>query len=246
MFAELAVSIALNSSVGKSCQIESHLNSTPPDVIGYSRNVANNQLLYEERYFYNFCQDKDLVVYSTDDKVISWKIISKSINQSAPNIEQMDLRFNQYIRTRIEDDQIKFFYRQDEQSELKNTNVSLEKNQVIDAGFHDYIQLNWSSLIEGEEQYFSFASPTYHKNIGMKVSRISNDKCQALHDSTQAVHCFDANPTNLLFNLFSDPIQLVYDTDKRLLSFTGVTNILKSKSDNYFAQIKYEYTSRAN
>ena len=239
MFAELALSLSMHSAFWGSCKLEDQLPE--PDVTGYSHSIDTDSLLYEERYYYNICENRDLVVYVSEGEVLTWKILAQTESKTAPDLEQLDLRFDQYIKADFANDSIDFSYRKNSDNEIKNENIKAEDNQVIDAGFHQYIITNWSELIDGNQATFSFANPAFQRNIGMKAAKMTAQECKAFYPEDDSVYCFSIQPTSLLFQLFSDPIKLAYNEQKQLIRFRGVTNILMDKNDNHTARIDYLY-----
>lgn len=115
-------------------------------------------------------------------------------------------------------------------------NYTLEQSPdiVFDAGFHPYIQENFSALQSGETLKFRFLVTSRDKPIRFQAKVIESSA------ETMTVQVRINNP---VLSWFVDDISLIYRTeDQALLGFNGLTNIRRNQGEgNWNAQINYQY-----
>jgi hypothetical protein len=110
---------------------------------------------------------------------------------------------------------------------FRGAGVSTEKvaalsnaNLVADAGFDEFIRLNWTNLRAGKEIPLNFAVPTRLKAYKFNLKQIGESQFAG-----KAAVTFELKIAGLL-SLIADPIQVTYGkNDKRLLSFKGLSNL---------------------
>ena len=150
MLLELIMGLSLNTGFSSQCAPPD--GSVRPDVVGIATAPDRSEILYREEYFYDYCDDNDLVLYKkADDEIHTWKLISDSGRSSAPVIEQFDTRHGQYIKTNWEAGKILLQYREKKGAELIESFLTPAQEQVIDAGFDQYVRDNWLILVNYEK-----------------------------------------------------------------------------------------------
>ena len=237
---DLILAININSTLLPQCKQPTY--QVKPDVVGTAASPDTGETFYIEEYYYDYCAGNDLVLYKeTDNALLTWKIISESEIRTAPRIEQFDPRHGEHIKTDWDNGKLVLQYKKNDKTQLKETELTLSKDQVIDAGFDQYVRDNWINLVNFESQEFDYASPPLQSNINLRIKRMDEDQCNSIAEDSGQHFCFVAEANNFLFRIFSTPIKLVYGPDKRLKKFHGVTNILDNNGNNYLAEITYRY-----
>lgn len=104
---------------------------------------------------------------------------------------------------------------------------------AIDGGFHYFIQQNFQPLLAGEDVDFEFLSAGRADFIPLTISPQNQSGDQIT---------LELSLQNFFLSKLVKPIVLVYDIkERRLLSYSGLTNVPDSSGDLYSATITYQY-----
>jgi hypothetical protein len=108
-----------------------------------------------------------------------------------------------------------------------------DENYSIDGGFHYFIQKNFDQLANGETVDFDFLSAGRGTFIPLSIEPEANDGQELTLKLTLQ---------NFLLSRLVKPIWLTYDlSDRRLLSYEGLTNVPDENKRLYSARIVYQY-----
>jgi hypothetical protein len=183
-----------------------------PDIIGEARDPDTGKTLYLEHYY---CSDDALqcsVYYLRPNREL---IASKELNYQ-PSLKAPVLTFRDFRLDR---------------------EVVIEQpagDAVVDAGFDNFVRLQWQELAEGEEIKFPFRLVDREEPISMRAS-----KTNACEDDKL---CLEIELDSWLLGNFVDPIQLTYERDsQRLLRFEGISNLKNDKGRSQTVEIQYRY-----
>ena len=184
----------------------------PPDVVGEARDPESGELLYYEHYYCTDDQLKCSVFYlRPDDQLIASKRIDYQPSKKAPALSFRDFRLDRQV-----------------------TIDRVDTDAVVDAGFDNFVRLQWQDLSEGEEVRFPFRMVGRDDPIDMRASRAgpcSDDKL-----------CLKIRLDSWLLGSFVDPIQLTYDRDsQRLMRFRGISNLKNDQGRSQKVEIQYRY-----
>jgi len=236
------------------------------EFIGNAYSVEDNRLLYTEKHKITLTPSGQylfaLVKYS-DDKgnIFAEKLVNFKEDLTAPSFEIYDKRMGK--RTTVQTDvsgnvngsnnnskNMEHKNRHNKtiviQKETKNVAKPTTKvvkdnrgeNIVIDAGFDQFVTLNWADLLAGETIHFAFLAVDRGRLIEFTIDKTA---------TTATTVVFSINPNNFFINMLVKPIYLTYETkSKRLLEFKGLTNIETvgaegASGENYTARIEYRY-----
>ena len=183
-----------------------------PDIVGEARDLKSGELVYLEHYY---CSDDALqcsVFYlRPDDEVIASKELDYAASRKAPALTFKDFR-----------------------SDREVTINKPDSDAVVDAGFDNFVRLQWQDLAEGEEIRFPFRLVDREDPIKMRAYReqsCENDKL-----------CLKIRLDSWLLGNLIDPIQLTYDRDsQRLLRFQGISNLKNDSGRSQTVEIEYRY-----
>lgn len=144
-------------------------------------------------------------------------------------------------------------------ADLSSKNLIADKSTVdpifqpliADAGFDAFIQKNWSVLLNKAIK-FEFVVPSRSSSVVMNLDSINTSKCRKnviskadpLHTVTlqnKKLSCFRIRAKNWLIKQFLGNIYLVYDEQKRLMMFKGLSNIRDDGNKRLYAYIMYNY-----
>ena len=111
-----------------------------------------------------------------------------------------------------------------------------QDNLVVDAGFDNYIRSIWEVLDAGDKAKFPFLIAGFDKPIKMMALRSKDDDCTATE------LCLEINLDSWLLGKFIAPIELSYSrAERRLLRFSGLSNIKDVNGGSLHVDIHYQY-----
>jgi hypothetical protein len=183
-----------------------------PDIIGEARDPESGELKYYEHYY---CSDDALkcsVFYlRPDNQLIASKRLDYEPSKQAPVLAFRDFRLDREI-----------------------TIDRPDSDAVVDAGFDNFVRLQWQDLAGGEEVRFPFRMMGREEPIDMRASRRKGCDAGKL--------CLNIRLDSWLLGSFIDPIQLTYDRGtQRLLRFEGISNLKTEQGKSQKVEIEYRY-----
>ena len=183
-------------------------------VVGEARSLDDEELQYRE---YHHCSvDGRLcsVLYKdTEGQLFARKQVDYSESLRSPSLLIEDLREGSTLR--IDGD--------------------FDADLVVDAGFDNYVRQRWSELAQGETVRFPFLVVGRDSPIRMKASRDEGNACD------DGALCLTVTLDAWLLSMLVSPIELVYDDEKRLTQYRGISNIRDAEGRSQSVRIEYRY-----
>ena len=213
------------------------------NVVGDARDSQTGELLYREYYYYSADGDHWRVEYRSaeNNELVVYKEVDFKAGpqgtKSQPNFTQQDIRFGETLSSRRQGDELLLSYSESSKDQPDQRNVAVKQPLVVDAGFDGFVRENWQSLQAGQAVSFYYAFPSRQQLVRLAIRADSGDACQ---DDTQR-SCFQIKPASWVLTLFVAPINLVYDQQKRLLQFSGLSNIKGNDGQPQNVVIRYRY-----
>ena len=207
------------------------------DAIGDAYDIKSGELLYTE--FHSTGTDADGAIMRTEYKDPAGALLGQrkvtyadgrvqSYRLQQPRVERTEsmARQAQSIAAEIES------YGKSKQKALRSENLD---EVVIDAGFSNFIQRNWSTLLNGESAQLNFASIAQ-----MDIVRLEIGKSKKQPQNDAGMIMFDMTPANRFFKLLVAPVRVGYYTqDRSLAYYRGISNIKDPSGENYKVEIKF-------
>lgn len=186
-------------------------------VVGTAYAQENKELLYRE---YHYCSDDALqceVEYRDDSNAqITHKTLDYRQSLTSPEL---------FVKA----------YRQEADQLLAISDI---EELVVDAGFDNFVRSKWLDLSTGLAVVFPFQSLGFDKPLKMRAVKVDPEGCG------QANVCLSVRLDSWLLGLITSPIDLVYSRDKRrLLQFSGISNIRGLSGEPLNVDIQYRYSS---
>jgi len=225
--------VALSLLIGNSLSFS--WSADIPDVVGKAYSQKNRQLVYTEEY-YHITSDEHYIKYkSPEGKLFARKVVNYQSSSFAPEIEFVNDLINEEIVIAYKlADHIQVGYKNRKKSEYIIQNISLVKNLVVDAGFDNFIRENWKPMQEFQAQSIKFVIPSRLKVIELQVYK----------QDCPGFECFLIEPEQWLLKRLVKPILLFYDDEKRLIKFSGRSNIADENGKYQNVDIEYQYVER--
>ncbi len=110
---------------------------------------------------------------------------------------------------------------------------------VVDAGFDNYVRSQWDALLADERVTFSFQPMGFDRPFAMRAEA-ETEGCDAKH------LCLLVRVDSWLLGLVAKPLQLVYSREsRRLLQYSGVSNLRNAEGETPVVDIRYSYPAMA-
>lgn len=187
----------------------------PPTVVGSAYNKDTGTFVYSEHHFCGEDQMLCTVQYRDSLGVIfAEKHLDYRQNPLSPSLLMTDYRSG--VESRV--------------------TASEQENLVVDAGFDNFVRSIWDTLDAGDNAKFPFLVVGFDKPINMKALRSSAGDC------TAAELCLDIKLDSWFLGMIIDPIELSYSrAQRRLLRFSGISNIKDENGESLNVDIHYQY-----
>ena len=213
------------------------------NVVGEARDSKTGELIYREYYYYSADGGHWRVEYRSaeNDELVVYKEVDFNAgpqgSKSQPNFNQQDIRFGETLSSQRQDGELLLSYKETSEDQADQRNVKIKQPLVVDAGFDYFVRENWQSLQAGQAVSFYYAFPSRQQLVKLAIRAESGSACQ--RDPQHS--CFQIKPASWVLTLFVAPIDLIYDQQKRLLQFSGLSNIKGSDGQPQNVVIRYHY-----
>lgn len=187
----------------------------PLDVVGLASERSSGELLYRE---FHYCGEDGLVCLieyrDPAGELLASKELDYRSSVHAPSVSVRDIRH----------------------SRQQTFEAQNEDGLVADAGFDNFVRSSWDVLSAGERVTFRFQAIGANKPYTMRVQRNDSQDCPAQN------MCLTVEVDSWLLGLVAKPLELVYsEADRRLMRFSGVSNIRSEKDKAQEVNISYQY-----
>ncbi len=183
------------------------------------------------------------VSYLAEDKLFAEKNLDFSISPFIPSVIQKDFRVGELRQANVSAENVELYYQPNTHKKIDKAVIPLQKVDILDAGFDNFIRKNWDELQSGKTVSVNFASMAHLKALPLRISAQSLDKCLAKPDEKSPSVCFFVEIDNVVLRLLLGNLKITYDQQHRLHEFSGIVNVQDDEQDNQKAIIRYFYAS---
>lgn len=223
-----------------SVELPASLDLDKPAIIGDAYELKGDSLLYREFHYIDEAKQKHWVVYKAPNEDL---LVKKALHYqqalTEPNVEQTNYLCGEALAVTQQgsNNRVDIQYQADQKAKRKEKTVKRPDELVIDAGFNQYLQQKWDSLVKGDEVVFEYLAPSQLKTFPFVAKAID---CE--DEAVDGAQCFTIAPKKWWLKLALDPILLTYNAgDRQLLSFAGMGNVADEKCDYMEVNIRYQY-----
>lgn len=205
---------------------------------GIARNPETRQALYREQHWIRFnmlVPIERLVLYRCmDGTAFARKRINYQPSAQAPAFEFVDVRKGYVEGLRYKQNKPALWFRSPGTAAEKNAALTVQ-NLVADAGFNEFIKINWQLLRAGKVLPLRFAVPTRLQAYKFNLKQTRESTFAGAPAITYQLKLSG------LLSLVSDPIEVTYDkSSQRLLRFQGLSNLRDDAGEfNLMAQVDF-------
>lgn len=210
---------------------------------GIARDPDNRKLLYTEQHWVRFnglVPLERLVLYRCKDgTAFARKKVNYQPSAQAPAFEFVDVRKGYVEGFRYKQNQATLWYRPPGLAAEKNAFLAVQ-NLVVDAGFNEFIKLNWLKLRAGKALPLRFAVPTRLQAYKFNLRQTGENQFAGVPAVTYQLKLSG------LLSLLAAPIEVTYDkASRRLLRFQGLSNLRNDAGDfDLMTQIDFPHAAR--
>lgn len=187
-------------------------------VVGEARSLDNGELRYRE---FHHCSDDgrlcNVLYKDGQGELFARKQVDYRESLRSPALVVEDLREGRTVRI----------------------DGGVDPQVVVDAGFDNYVRERWAELAEGATVRFPFLIAGRDSPLKMKASRSERDDCG------EDALCLTVTLDAWLLSMLVTPIELVYDQERRLMQYRGISNIRDAQGRSQDVRIDYRYPDAA-
>jgi hypothetical protein len=212
-------------------------------VQGDARDLASGRLLYREQHLIRQQQDvpiERLVVYRCPDgTAFARKHVDYRASRTAPDFELLDVRrgYREGLRRRA-GSTLTWSSRPRSGGVTPKALRAGAGVLVADVGFDEYLRTHWDALLAGRPQTLSFVVPTYGRTVPFQVRSLGRGQLDGV-----SVERFRLKLGGLL-GMVGPSMDVAYlAAGRRLLRFSGVTNLRDDRDKPLKARIDFPATS---
>lgn len=190
---------------------------------GIARNPEDQKPLYTEQHWIRLDQQipvERLVIYRCmDGTAFARKRVNYQISAQAPAFEFVDARKGHVEGMRYRKNEASLWYRPQGVTLEKSALLKVQ-NLVADAGFNEFIKINWLRLRSGKSLPLQFAVPTRLTAYRFNLRQTGESRMAGI-----PVVTYQLKLSGLL-SWLAHPIEVTYDlASRRLLRFKGLSNL---------------------
>lgn len=172
-------------------------------------------------------------------EVFATKDLSYEAGVTTPSFEMEDHRNGDRAGAEVDGDAVTLFTQESGEAEADGERMKLPASAVIDAGFAYFVTRQWDRLTAGETVPLDFAVPARHRFVAFRALKTDEGTSQG-----RAILRVRMQPSNPIFRLLVDPIDLTFDREtRRLLVFEGLSDIEDDEGDSQKVRIVFDYPS---
>lgn len=201
--------------------------------------LEDGRLLYRESHYLfdaDGMQQRVVLYLCPDGRAFGRKTIRDEGDPQAPDFAMFDARTNYREGVRHKDGKREDYVQRGADQGEKSEPLQVSADGVIDAGFDVYVRKHWNELVQGKTLQLPFLVPSRGVFYTFKLASVadaSTPQKLAVRLSLGAWYAF-----------LAPSIDVVYDrTTRRLLQFTGLSNIRDVHLKNYNVRIEFPQAS---
>jgi hypothetical protein len=211
---------------------------------GYARDVETRRLLYVESHFVRGAGtvgEQRVVLYrcANGAEAFARKELEYGAAREEPRFTLVDGRSGYTEGLRRTAQGLEVFQRPSINAPLRSARVPAKVAIVSDAGFDEFVRRHWAELEDGRTVRFPFLVPSRLDFLTFKVRKHHEE---TIEGATASV--IRLNLSGVL-GWFLPYIEVSYrKSDRVLMRYKGLTNILDAEGDNFIAQIDFPARER--
>lgn len=210
---------------------------------GTAYDIKGESVLYRESHFLARAADgsgERVVLYRCPDGApFARKRIAYGGDAAAPAFELLDARLGYREGVRDASGRREVFVQRAPDAAEEAGPLPDAEGLVADAGFDEFVQVNWDKLQAGETVRFPFLVPSRLDYFNFKVSKKGDESIDGVDASIYRL------ALGSWWAFLLPHIDVAYaKSDRALLRFVGISNVRDADGDNLKARIEFPLASR--
>jgi hypothetical protein len=207
--------------------------------VGSATDMNHGRPLYAEEHEASYENGKPSRLTTTyrDElrNVIATRIVDFTQHAFTPDFRLENRRTGYVEGAEMVNGGLRLYVRRATHEPIEEKIVALSQPTVVDAGFNNFVQTYWDSLMTGRKLYLNFAVPSRLDYYGFRLYKDSETTVGG-----RRVVVVKCDIDNFVLRFLLRPIVLKYDVEStRLIAYEGISNISDDKGDNYFVKIAF-------
>jgi len=206
---------------------------------GFATDMKQGKHLYAEEHEASYDNGRPTRLTTTyrdeSRNIIATRIVDFSQHAFTPSFRLVNHRTGYVEGAERVNGSLRLYVRRAINEPVEEKVISVSQPSVVDAGFNNFVQTYWDSLMTGKKLYLNFAVPSRLESYGFRLYK----EGETTVGGRRAVVVI-CDIDNFVLRFLLKPIVLTYDMQTtRLLSYEGISNISDDKGDNYFVKIAF-------
>lgn len=202
--------------------------------VGLATDPASGAPLYEEHHYVREDGERLVLYRCSDGTAFARKHVQAGDDALAPAFWLEDARFGYREGVQREGAKVFAYVQRSAAHALQRSEVGVTAALVIDAGFDEFVRRHWEELQRGRTVPLDFLVPSRRRTYAFGVKRLAAQSVDG-----EAASVLRLAPSGVL-GWFAPAIEVIYrDADRRLLRFTGITNVRANPDDSISARIGF-------
>lgn len=207
---------------------------------GTARDASSGELLYRETHYLEQSSEQlnqRLVLYrcADNDKVFARKRVRYGQPNETPDFELIDARlgYREGLQ-RNRDQSLSTFVQRDRFSSEDREALPPERRFVADAGFDEFLKVNWEKLQRGDEVRLNFLVPAELGTIAFKIRKHHEERIDGRAASVIRLSL------GAWWGFIAPHIDAAYDQQTQtLLRYEGLSNLRGSNGRNLNVRVDF-------
>jgi len=182
--------------------------------IGIARDFSDSTIRYVEHHQYLASGDHRVTYFDLDGEVMATKVMTYPGLPQHPEISQSDFTRNIEVKTFTANQTLTMI--RNASGQLKTHDFPMDESIIVDAGFDYFLRNNWQTFVEDVPRSYRFAIAGQERLLDVKIRKQHVSPIETV---------FTITPANLFIRMLMPEIRLLYNQDRRLITYEGLTNL---------------------
>lgn len=173
--------------------------------------------------------------FDANENLIAERNLDFSKSKTSPAYSLKDLRTGLKEEVTNKNGIFNITFKENKNSPTLNKLIEVPEPAIVDGGFNYFVKSEWENLMAGNTSHFNFISTARQDYYRFQLSKIESS-----NSGTQHEIIIKMEPANYILRALLDPIIITYNArTKRIINYTGISNIKDIEGGNHFASLSY-------
>lgn len=174
---------------------------------------------------------------SPNGELIATKRVNFGNSELAPEFELNNYQTGHLEKFENLIDGTAISFRKDRSDDIRIKRLEQSAGYIVDAGFDRFIANYWDEIVLERKKQLPFLVPGFGRALDFEIRLIGTEFGNTV---------FLLKPKSRLLSFLVDPIELTYESSSRkLLVYTGLSNMRDESGKNYDVRIEFDHSGDA-